>query len=95
MGRPAWQRQKALIIAGNGARNEALIEAASNIARALKGRGQAAELALVAQEPTAWGCHAGPACRPAGGSLERMESEESLRWSFLRTTSTAEPPQPG
>ena len=37
--------RKPLIIAGNGARSLALIEAASNIARALKGRGQAVELA--------------------------------------------------
>ena len=69
MGRPAWQRQKPLIIAGNGARNEALIEAASNIARALKGpwpgRG-ACPGGSGSQQPGAG--HAGPACRPAGGS---------------------------
>ncbi|WP_368203240.1 NADH-quinone oxidoreductase subunit NuoG [Aeromonas sp. R5-1] len=71
--------KKPLIIAGNGARNEALIEAASNIARALKGRGQAAELALVAQEANSLGLamlarHAAP----LESALERMEGEERL-----------------
>ncbi len=71
--------KKPLIIAGNGARNEALIEAASNIARALKGRGQAAELALVAQEANSLGLamlarHAAP----LEAALERMEGEERL-----------------
>ncbi|MDX7678856.1 MULTISPECIES: NADH-quinone oxidoreductase subunit NuoG [Aeromonas] len=71
--------KKPLIIAGNGARNEALIEAASNIARALKGRGQAAELALVAQEANSLGLAmlAGNAA-PLEAALERIEGSESL-----------------
>ncbi|MDX7920492.1 NADH-quinone oxidoreductase subunit NuoG [Aeromonas media] len=71
--------KKPLIIAGNGARNQALVEAASNIAHALKGRGQAVELALVAQEANSLGLAmlAGNAA-PLEAALERIEGSESL-----------------
>ena len=91
MGRPAWQRQKALIIAGNGARNEALIDAASNIARALKAVARPRSLPWWPGSQQRGAGHAGPACRPLEAALERMEGKRSLPWSFLRTTSTAEP----
>lgn len=71
--------KKPLIIAGNGARNEALIEAASNIARALKGRGQAVELALVAQEANSLGlAMLARDAAPLESALERIEREEQL-----------------
>ncbi len=73
--------KKPLIIAGTGARSQALLEAASNIARALKGRGQAVELALVAQETNSLGLAmlAGNAARwkpPSSVSKEKISS----RW---------------
>lgn len=71
--------KKPLIIAGSGARSQALLEAASNIARALKGRGQAVELALVAQEANSLGLAmlAGNAA-PLEAALARIEGEEKL-----------------
>lgn len=76
--------KKPLIIAGTGARSQALLEAASNIARALKGRGQAVELALVAQETNSLGLAmlAGNAA-PLEAALERIESEEKLALVML------------
>ncbi|MGL5200046.1 MAG: NADH-quinone oxidoreductase subunit NuoG, partial [Aeromonas veronii] len=47
--------RKPLIIAGSTARDVALLEAASNIARALKGRGLEASIALVGQEANSLG----------------------------------------
>ncbi|MFR9721010.1 NADH-quinone oxidoreductase subunit NuoG [Aeromonas diversa] len=47
--------KKPLIIAGTQARTPALIEAAANLARALKARGQEAELALVGAEVNSLG----------------------------------------
>lgn len=71
--------RKPLIIAGNGARSLALIEAASNIARALKGRGQAVELALVAQEVNSLGlAMLARDAAPLEAALERIEGEEKL-----------------
>lgn len=71
--------RKPLIIAGNGARSLALIEAASNIARALKGRGQAVELALVAQEANSLGlAMLARDAAPLESALERIEREEQL-----------------
>ncbi|WP_421189350.1 NADH-quinone oxidoreductase subunit NuoG [Aeromonas sanarellii] len=71
--------RKPLIIAGNGARSLALIEAASNIARALKGRGQAVELALVAQEANSLGlAMLARDAAPLESALERIEGEEQL-----------------
>lgn len=72
--------KKPLIIAGSGARSQALIEAASNIAHALKGRGQAVELALVAQEANSLGLAmlAGNAA-PLEAALERIEGSDGLR----------------
>lgn len=71
--------KKPLIIAGSGARHQALLEAASNIARALKGRGQAVDLALVAQETNSLGLAmlAGDAA-PLEAAFERIEGEEKL-----------------
>ena len=71
--------KKPLIIAGSGARSQALIEAASNIAHALKGRGQSVDLALVAQEANSLGLAmlAGNAA-PLEAALERIEGSESL-----------------
>jgi NADH-quinone oxidoreductase subunit G len=76
--------KKPLIIAGTGARSQALLEAASNIARALKGRGQAVELALVAQETNSLGLAmlAGNAA-PLEAALERIEREEKLALVML------------
>ncbi|MDX7758319.1 NADH-quinone oxidoreductase subunit NuoG [Aeromonas hydrophila] len=76
--------KKPLIIAGTGARSQALLEAASNIARALKGRGQAVELALVAQETNSLGLAmlAGNAA-PLEAALERIEKEEKLALVML------------
>ncbi|WP_440893194.1 NADH-quinone oxidoreductase subunit NuoG [Aeromonas dhakensis] len=76
--------KKPLIIAGTGARSQALLEAASNIAHALKGRGQAVELALVAQETNSLGLAmlAGNAA-PLEAALERIEREEKLALVML------------
>ncbi|MGR1197942.1 NADH-quinone oxidoreductase subunit NuoG [Aeromonas hydrophila] len=76
--------KKPLIIAGTGARSQALLEAASNIAHALKGRGQAVELALVAQETNSLGLAmlAGNAA-PLEAALERIEKEEKLALVML------------
>ncbi|WP_421228092.1 NADH-quinone oxidoreductase subunit NuoG [Aeromonas enteropelogenes] len=71
--------KRPLVIAGSGARSEALIEAASNIARALKGRGQAVELALVAQEANSLGlAMLADAGKPLEAALERIEREDQL-----------------
>ncbi|WP_421242266.1 NADH-quinone oxidoreductase subunit NuoG [Aeromonas enteropelogenes] len=71
--------KRPLVIAGSGARSEALIEAASNIARALKGRGQAVELALVAQEVNSLGlAMMADAGKPLETALERIEREDQL-----------------
>ncbi|MFB0592689.1 NADH-quinone oxidoreductase subunit NuoG [Aeromonas hydrophila] len=76
--------KKPLIIAGTGARSQALLEAASNIARALKGRGQAVELALVAQETNSLGLAmlAGNAA-PLEAVFDRIEREEKLALVML------------
>ena len=71
--------KKPLIIAGSGARTPALIDAASNIARALKGRGQDVSLALVAQEANSLGLAmlAGNAA-PLEAALTRIEAQDNL-----------------
>ncbi|BDC82845.1 NADH-quinone oxidoreductase subunit NuoG [Aeromonas hydrophila] len=76
--------KKPLIIAGTGARSQALLEAASNIARALKGRGQAVELALVAQETNSLGLAmlAGNAAS-LEAAFDRIEREEKLALVML------------
>ncbi|WP_421254816.1 MULTISPECIES: NADH-quinone oxidoreductase subunit NuoG [unclassified Aeromonas] len=74
--------RKPLIIAGSTARDVALLEAASNIARALKGRGQEANIALVGQEANSLGLAMLGAQTLSDKSLEaalaRIEAEEGL-----------------
>ncbi|HHP5405150.1 TPA: NADH-quinone oxidoreductase subunit NuoG [Aeromonas veronii] len=74
--------KKPLIIAGSSARDVALLEAASNIARALKGRGLEASIALVGQEANSLGMAMLGAQTLSDKSLEaalaRIESEEGL-----------------
>ncbi|HDN9026090.1 TPA: NADH-quinone oxidoreductase subunit NuoG [Aeromonas veronii] len=74
--------KKPLIIAGSTARDVALLEAASNIARALKGRGLEASIALVGQEANSQGLAMLGAQTLSDKSLEaalaRIESEEGL-----------------
>ncbi|MGY3898010.1 NADH-quinone oxidoreductase subunit G [Aeromonas veronii] len=74
--------KKPLIIAGSSARSVALVEAASNIARALKGRGLEASIALVAQEANSLGLAMLGAQTLSDKSLEaalaRIEAEEGL-----------------
>ncbi|MEL7593172.1 NADH-quinone oxidoreductase subunit NuoG [Aeromonas veronii] len=74
--------RKPLIIAGSSARDVALLEAASNIARALKGRGQEANIALVGQEANSLGLTMLGAQtltdKPLEAALARIESEEGL-----------------
>ncbi|MEH8206331.1 NADH-quinone oxidoreductase subunit NuoG [Aeromonas veronii] len=74
--------KKPLIIAGSTARDVALLEAASNIARALKGRGLEASIALVGQEANSLGLAMLGAQTLSDKSLEaalaRIESEEGL-----------------
>ncbi|MBW3777944.1 NADH-quinone oxidoreductase subunit NuoG [Aeromonas veronii] len=74
--------RKPLIIAGSSARDVALLEAASNIARALKGRGQEASIALVGQETNSLGLAMLGAQPLTDKSLEaalaRIEAEEGL-----------------
>ncbi|WP_421289920.1 NADH-quinone oxidoreductase subunit NuoG [Aeromonas veronii] len=74
--------RKPLIIAGSTARDVALLEAASNIARALKGRGLEASIALVGQEANSLGLAMLGAQTLSDKSLEaalaRIESEEGL-----------------
>ncbi|MFQ1964688.1 NADH-quinone oxidoreductase subunit NuoG [Aeromonas veronii] len=74
--------KKPLIIAGSSARDVALLEAASNIARALKGRGQEANIALVGQEANSLGLAMLGAQtlsdKPLEAALARIESEEGL-----------------
>ncbi|MFM5830756.1 NADH-quinone oxidoreductase subunit NuoG [Aeromonas veronii] len=74
--------RKPLIIAGSTARDVALLEAASNIARALKGRGLEASIALVGQEANSQGLAMLGAQTLSDKSLEaalaRIESEEGL-----------------
>ncbi|MGN5012687.1 NADH-quinone oxidoreductase subunit NuoG [Aeromonas veronii] len=74
--------RKPLIIAGSSARDVALLEAASNIARALKGRGLEASIALVGQEANSLGLAMLGAQTLSDKSLEaalaRIESEEGL-----------------
>ncbi|MGY3856762.1 NADH-quinone oxidoreductase subunit NuoG [Aeromonas intestinalis] len=71
--------KKPLIIAGSSARSQALLEAASNIARALKGRGQAVEIALVAQETNSLGlAMLAQDAAPLEAALARIEGEASL-----------------
>ncbi|WP_368216865.1 NADH-quinone oxidoreductase subunit NuoG [Aeromonas sp. R2-3] len=74
--------KKPLIIAGSTARDVALLEAASNIARALKGRGQEANIALVGQEANSLGLAMLGAQtlsdKPLEAALARIESEEGL-----------------
>ncbi|MGR6757441.1 NADH-quinone oxidoreductase subunit NuoG [Aeromonas veronii] len=74
--------RKPLIIAGSSARDVALVEAASNIARALKGRGLEANIALVGQEANSLGLAMLGAQtlsdKPLEAALARIESEEGL-----------------
>ncbi|MFM5802669.1 NADH-quinone oxidoreductase subunit NuoG [Aeromonas veronii] len=74
--------KKPLIIAGSTARDVALLEAASNIARALKGRGLEANIALVGQEANSLGLAMLGAQtlsdKPLEAALARIESEEGL-----------------
>ncbi|MEH8118000.1 NADH-quinone oxidoreductase subunit NuoG [Aeromonas allosaccharophila] len=74
--------KKPLIIAGSSARDVALLEAASNIARALKGRGLEASIALVGQEANSLGlAMLGAqtlADKPLEAALARIEAEEGL-----------------
>ncbi|MFQ1990581.1 NADH-quinone oxidoreductase subunit NuoG [Aeromonas veronii] len=74
--------KKPLIIAGSSARDVALLEAASNIAHALKGRGQEASIALVGQEANSLGLAMLGAQtlpdKPLEAALARIESEEGL-----------------
>ncbi|MGL5375725.1 MAG: NADH-quinone oxidoreductase subunit NuoG, partial [Aeromonas veronii] len=69
--------KKPLIIAGSSARSVALVEAASNIARALKGRGLEASIALVAQEANSLGL-AMLGGKPLEAAFERIEAQEKL-----------------
>lgn len=66
--------KKPLIIAGAQARTPALIEAASNLSRALKQRGQEAELALVGAEVNSLGL-AMLGGMPLEAAFEAIESE--------------------
>ncbi|HDO1382061.1 TPA: NADH-quinone oxidoreductase subunit NuoG [Aeromonas veronii] len=74
--------RKPLIIAGSSARDVALLEAASNIARALKGRGLEASIALVGQEANSLGlAMLGTQTlsdKPLEAALARIELEEGL-----------------
>ncbi|WP_429151089.1 NADH-quinone oxidoreductase subunit NuoG [Aeromonas veronii] len=74
--------RKPLIIAGSTARDVALLEAASNIARALKGRGLEASIALVGQEANSLGLAMLGAQtlsdKPLEAALARIEAEEGL-----------------
>ncbi|QXB03370.1 NADH-quinone oxidoreductase subunit NuoG [Aeromonas sp. FDAARGOS 1416] len=74
--------RKPLIIAGSTAREVALLEAASNIARALKGRGLEASIALVGQEANSLGLAMLGAQtlsdKPLEAALARIEAEEGL-----------------
>ncbi|MFQ1874621.1 NADH-quinone oxidoreductase subunit NuoG [Aeromonas veronii] len=74
--------RKPLIIAGSTAREVALLEAASNIARALKGRGLDANIALVGQEANSLGLAMLGAQtltdKPLEAALARIEAEEGL-----------------
>ncbi|MBL0452317.1 NADH-quinone oxidoreductase subunit NuoG [Aeromonas veronii] len=74
--------RKPLIIAGSTARDVALLEAASNIARALKDRGQEANIALVGQEANSLGLAMLGAQtlsdKPLEAALARIESEDGL-----------------
>ncbi|WP_461605621.1 NADH-quinone oxidoreductase subunit NuoG [Aeromonas allosaccharophila] len=74
--------KKPLIIAGSSARDVALVDAASNIARALKDRGLEASIALVGQEANSLGLAMLGANtltdKPLEAALARIESEEGL-----------------
>lgn len=74
--------KKPLIIAGSSARNVALVDAASNIAHALKGRGLEASIALVGQEANSLGLAMLGAQtlsdKPLEAALARIETEEGL-----------------
>ncbi|MGN5050432.1 NADH-quinone oxidoreductase subunit NuoG [Aeromonas veronii] len=74
--------KKPLIIAGSSARDVALLEAASNIARALKGRGLETSIALVGQEANSLGLAMLGAQtlsdKPLEAALARIEAEEGL-----------------
>ncbi|MEB8286042.1 NADH-quinone oxidoreductase subunit NuoG [Aeromonas veronii] len=74
--------KKPLIIAGSSARDAALVDAASNIARALKGRGLEACIALVGQEANSLGLAMLGAHtlsdKPLEAALARIEAEEGL-----------------
>ncbi|WP_279491055.1 NADH-quinone oxidoreductase subunit NuoG [Aeromonas veronii] len=74
--------KKPLIIAGSSARDVALLEAASNIGRALKGRGLEASIALVGQEANSLGLAMLGAQtlsdKPLEAALARIEAEEGL-----------------
>ncbi|MFM4835752.1 NADH-quinone oxidoreductase subunit NuoG [Aeromonas veronii] len=74
--------KKPLIIAGSSARDVALVDAASNIARALKGRGLEASIALVGQEANSLGLAMLGAQtlsdKPLEAALARIEAEEGL-----------------
>ncbi|MFB2862560.1 NADH-quinone oxidoreductase subunit NuoG [Aeromonas sp. MdU4] len=75
--------KKPLIIAGSGAHCVALVEAAGNIARALKGRGQETSIALVAQEANSLGLAMLGARAPLEAAFERIEAQEKLALVML------------
>ncbi|MGL6007168.1 NADH-quinone oxidoreductase subunit NuoG [Aeromonas sobria] len=74
--------KKPLIIAGSSARDVALVDAASNIAHALKNRGLEASIALVGQEANSLGLAMLSAQtlsdKPLEAAFERIEAEEGL-----------------
>ncbi|MGU5678457.1 NADH-quinone oxidoreductase subunit NuoG [Aeromonas allosaccharophila] len=74
--------KKPLIIAGSSARDVALVDAASNIARALKGRTQEVSIALVGQEANSLGLAMLGAHtltdKPLEAALARIETQEGL-----------------
>ncbi|WP_429123083.1 NADH-quinone oxidoreductase subunit NuoG [Aeromonas allosaccharophila] len=74
--------KKPLIIAGSSARDVALVDAASNIAHALKGRGLEASIALVGQEANSLGLAMLGAHtltdKPLEAALARIETQEGL-----------------
>jgi len=72
--------KKPLIIAGSGGRDAALLNAASNLARALKGRGQEAAIALVGQEANSLGL----AMLGAGAQPDNALRDKSLEAALAR-----------
>lgn len=69
--------KKPLVIAGCSAQSPYLLQAAANIARALKGRGQAVGLTLVANEANSLGL-ALLGGQPLEAAFERLEQQQGL-----------------